>query len=295
VAGKYTVNEVEERTHVPATTLRQWERRYRFPCPERSEAGYRLYSDDDLRDILAMKRYIAEGVPASQAAKLVREHEAPKLAARPLDSLRRELVARLVQVDEAGAERLLSEAYALHSVEDVVAKVIMPALVAVGDKWHRGEIDVAGEHFASAYVVGRLRQLLHLQGVNHRAPRVVVACAPENQHELAALALAALLRRRGYRVYYLGANTPVRDLAQLAARVDALAVMLSATTASSVAALEAQREALSRLAPLVVYGGAAFDERPEAAARLNGHYLGKDLIQALEQFDRLVQREERGP
>jgi DNA-binding transcriptional MerR regulator/methylmalonyl-CoA mutase cobalamin-binding subunit len=294
MAGKYTVNEVEKRTHVPATTLRQWERRYRFPCPERSKAGYRLYSDRDLRDILAMKRYIAEGVPASQAAELVRGREAPKLAARPLDDLCRELVAHLVQVDEAGAEQLLSEAYALHSVEDVVAEVIMPALVAVGEKQHRGEIDVAGEHFASAYVVGRLRQLLHLQGVNHQAPRVVVACAPENQHELAALALAVFLRRRGYRVYYLGANTPIPDLAQLAARVQAVAVMLSATTASSVAALSAHRHALERLAPLVVFGGAAFDEQPEAAARLGGHYLGKGLPQALEQFDRLVQREERG-
>ena len=291
--GKYTVNEVEERTHVPATTLRQWERRYRFPCPERSEAGYRLYSDDDLQAIFVMKRYISEGVSASQAARLVREREAPKREARPRERLCRDLVERFVMTDEAGAERLLSEAYALHSVEDVVTEVIMPALVSVGDKWHRGEIDVAVEHFASAYAVGRLRQLLHLQGVNGQAPGVVVACAPENQHELAALALAVLLRRRGYRVYYLGANTPVPDLAQLAARVDAVAVMLSATTASSVEALATHREGLGRLAPIVVFGGAAFDEQPEAATRLGGHYLGKNLIKALEQFDRLVQREER--
>ena len=71
--GKFTVNEVEERTKVPAGTLRQWERRYGFPCPERSDSGYRLYSEDDIRSIETMKHHIADGIPASRAAELVKE------------------------------------------------------------------------------------------------------------------------------------------------------------------------------------------------------------------------------
>ncbi|MEX2501217.1 MAG: MerR family transcriptional regulator, partial [Trueperaceae bacterium] len=70
--GKFTVHEVEERTDVPAATLRQWERRYGCPKPERSTSGYRLYADVDLRVIETMKRYIDDGVPASRAADLVR-------------------------------------------------------------------------------------------------------------------------------------------------------------------------------------------------------------------------------
>ena len=33
--GKYTIAEVEERTGVASATLRQWERRYGFPKPQR--------------------------------------------------------------------------------------------------------------------------------------------------------------------------------------------------------------------------------------------------------------------
>ena len=49
--GKYTVKEVEERTGVPASSLRQWERRYGFPQPQRSESGYRYYSEADVAAI----------------------------------------------------------------------------------------------------------------------------------------------------------------------------------------------------------------------------------------------------
>ena len=99
VTGKYTVNEVEERTRVPAATLRQWERRYGFPRPERSGSGYRLYGDDDLRHILAMKRHIDDGVPASRAAEMVRVAEVRAYGPRPLDHLRDELVAALIELD----------------------------------------------------------------------------------------------------------------------------------------------------------------------------------------------------
>ena len=36
----FTAGEVEQRTGVPATTLRQWERRYGLPNPQRSAGGY---------------------------------------------------------------------------------------------------------------------------------------------------------------------------------------------------------------------------------------------------------------
>ena len=68
VDGKYTVREVEERTGVPASSLRQWERRYGFPKPERSESGYRYFSEGDIDAISRMRDLVAEGVPPSRAA-----------------------------------------------------------------------------------------------------------------------------------------------------------------------------------------------------------------------------------
>ena len=52
------IKDVAERTGIAAGTIRMWEQRYGFPEPERTTAGYRLYSEDDveaLRRVLALR------------------------------------------------------------------------------------------------------------------------------------------------------------------------------------------------------------------------------------------------
>jgi MerR family transcriptional regulator, light-induced transcriptional regulator len=288
VKGKYTVNEVEERTHVPATTLRQWERRYGFPQPERSESGYRLYNDADLQHIEVMKRYIADGIPASRAADLVRRSNAVAKAPRSLEILQKDLVLGLVSLDETKANDILSEAHALHSVEAVMFSVINPAMVELGELWHQGKINTTIEHFASSYIYGRLRALLSLSSSLRNAPAVIVACAPSDQHELGALMLAVSLRRAGYCVCYIGANTPIADLAEMAKTLMPVAVMISAATSSATEYLAESLTLLKNMAPQVVFGGRAFNENPELAKTFGGVYLGADISQAVETLDRLI-------
>jgi DICT domain-containing protein len=53
------IKDVAERTGIAAGTIRMWEQRYGFPEPDRTDAGYRLYSDDDvdaLRRVLALRQ-----------------------------------------------------------------------------------------------------------------------------------------------------------------------------------------------------------------------------------------------
>lgn len=277
--GKYTVNEVEERTGVPAPTLRQWERRYGVPKPERSPAGYRLYSDADIVDIRALKAHVDDGVPASRAAQLVGRRAAA--GPRPIEELRRELTAALIDLDESRADRLIAEAHALYSVETVVLELYQPTMVEIGISWHDGAITTTTEHFASSYVHGRLRQLLSLAGSNGAGQRVIVACAPLEQHELGALVLAVLLRRTGFQVFYLGANTPVPDLAAMARAVAPVAVMISATSVESVHQLVDERRHLEGVAPLLVLGGHAFNVDPALAERVGGRFLARDAGEAV--------------
>ncbi len=288
--GKYTVHEVVERTSIAAGTLRQWERRYGVPRPERSEAGYRLYSDEDLHAIEAMKIHIADGVPASRAAELV-AHSVPfDPTPLPTDALRRRLVDAFLALDEDLAERVLGEAHALHPVETVVPDVIAGAMVDIGDLWHDGKIDTTTEHFSSSFVQGWLRHLMSLAASHSYGPAVIVACAPGDHHELGALMLAVLLRRAGYAVYYVGADTPVADLQAMADHLGASAVMLSASAPKAVDALEQHADRLKKLAPLVVYGGAAFDRDPSRAERLGGVYLADDVGEAVKRIDEILGR-----
>ena len=295
--GKYTVNEVEERTQVPAGTLRQWERRYGFPMPERSEAGYRLYSEDDIRSIEAMKRHIADGIPASRAAQLVEElpRGGALEGARPAEALRDDLIAALIDLDDERADRVLGEAHALHPVETVMLAVMQGAMVELGQLWHDGRIATTTEHFASSYVQGRLRSLLSLSGQHRRSPGVIVACAPHDQHELGALMLAVTLRRRGYHVTYVGADTPVADLAAMASEHRPLGLMVSASTPESLSELRVAREGLLGAAPIVAFGGRAFNERPSVAEELGGVYLADNVVDAAERFEALARTRQAQP
>jgi len=279
--GMYTVNEVEERTGVPAATLRQWERRYGFPLPERSESGYRLYGDADLRHIRAMKQHIDDGVPASRAAAMVRSAGDVERGPRSLAALRVDLVEALVALDESRADRVIGEAHALHPLEDVVLDLFRSTMLELGERWHAGRIATTTEHFASSYIQGRLRALMSLAGNSRNGQRVIVACAPHDQHEIGAMMLAVMLRREGYHVLYVGANTPVADLADMARAVRPAAVMVSASSLESVEQLLTQRAHLHGLAPVVAFGGNGINEDPRRAEALGGVYLGDDVPEAL--------------
>lgn len=272
--GKYTVAEVEARTGIPASSLRQWERRYGFPQPQRASSGYRLYDDDDLRRIAAMRTLIAEGVPASRAAARAREQGRVSEGPRPSANLAAELVEALTSLDETRAELVLSEAFALHTLEDVLLEVITPTMVEVGERWHAGELLVSTEHFATNFVQGRLRALLGLMSGQGRQRRVLVGCAPGERHELGALMVALLLRRSGLDAVYLGADTPLLDLAALVRTLRPEAVFLSAASSAAAAELAEHRELLSGFESVLVVGGSAFDEQ---RAVLPGAFLGNDL------------------
>ncbi len=287
--GKYTVNEVEERIKVPASTLRQWERRYGFPKPERSDAGYRLYSERDLENIRSMKRYIAEGIPASRAAELVKRLCPAPSGPRSLAEMRRELVDALVSLDDTKADALLSEAHTLHTVDGVMLELMQRTISDIGEMWHEGKVSITTEHFASSYIQGRLRSLLNITANIKDAPAVIIACAPTEQHELGPLILAVMLRRAGYRIYYVGADTPVKDLREMAKRLQAVGVMVSASTAESMQQLLSHRDYLQGIAPVLAFGGSAFSEQPEMAEVLGGVFLARSIDDAVERFHDLVQ------
>lgn len=293
--GKYTVKEVEERTGVPSSSLRQWERRYGFPQPQRSESGYRYYSEADVAAIGRMRQLVADGVPPSRAATMVKDAEIAPARPRSADDLARELADELVRLDADAADLTLSSAIALHPLDVVLLEVTRPALVRIGNLWHAGKIDVATEHFASNFVQGRLRSLLRLLAGDQTGPLVVVACAPAEQHEMGALILALMLKRSGFRVIYLGANTPAPDLAALAEEQKADAVLLSLSTREPVVAVRRERALLRSLPMLLVLGGEALNQAPELAEEVGGVFLGNDVRQVVDELRSIIDKRATSP
>lgn len=289
MSGKYTVAEVEARSGVPASSLRQWERRYGFPKPRRSSSGYRLYDDEDLRQIEIMRKLIADGVLASRAAAMVSEQAGARAGPRPLTELTNELVEALVALEDARAGRVLSEAFALHDVENVLLDLVTPAMAKIGDLWHSGEILVATEHFATNLMQGRLHGLLSLMPGAGRSQPALVTCAPKERHELGALILAVLLNRAGFDAVYLGADTPVHDVVEMARLLRPTAVFISARMDAAVAQLRAHGAELRALEPLLVFGGHAFGAAPALAEELGGLFLGNEIHEVIPEVERLLE------
>ncbi len=68
----YTIKQAAIRSGLTIPTIRAWERRYGVVLPERTASGYRLYDDDALDRLLAMRHLVeVEGVRPSQAADQV--------------------------------------------------------------------------------------------------------------------------------------------------------------------------------------------------------------------------------
>jgi methanogenic corrinoid protein MtbC1 len=197
-------------------------------------------------------------------------------------------------------ELILSEAFALFSVEDVCLRVLHPLLVDVGDCWHAGELSVAEEHYVSSFVRGKMYSLMEAyQAPDNRGPLVFTACAPDEWHEIGILIVSIFLARRGYVVRYLGPNLPLEGLAAIVARHHPAVVALSAQSRDTARKLRGAARALQEGAPpnpRLVFGGQAFNADASLRATVDGTYVGPDAAAAVETIIRLVdQRADRQP
>src|ERR1700730_6892807 len=71
-APLYNTAAVVQRTGVPGTAFRAWERRYGYPKPRRNEGGRRLYSEHDIQAIRWLSDQTTHGVAISRAVEMLR-------------------------------------------------------------------------------------------------------------------------------------------------------------------------------------------------------------------------------
>ncbi len=247
----YNIKAVTRKTGLTAPTLRAWERRYNVLTPTRSEGNYRLYSDRDIATLQWLSGHIREGLSISGAVALLEQQRRlprPQQGAQPaylaenppegpngflisdvvsLQVMVERLHLALVRMDERQARMILADAHATYSLEDVCVKLISPALTKVGDDWHHQLISTVNEHFATAFLMGRLYSYLNTQDPGEGG-LVLVGCVQGERHEISALMMTLLLRRKQINARYIGADVPSDDLLQTIWIVKPRAVVLSA-------------------------------------------------------------------
>lgn len=262
--ARVRIGELARRVGVSDHVLRAWERRYGLLRPVRSPGGYRLYSDADEARVRRMQAHLAAGLSAAQAAQAAVTDDQPgpppPAGAGPaeggLAAPAQDLARSLYELDEPRAQAALDRLLAGFTVETVLRDVVLPYLHELGDRWERGEASIAGEHFATNLLRGRLAALARGWGDGH-GPRAILACPPGEQHDLPLLMFGIVLHRCGWRVEYLGASTPIAELARAAAETRADAAILAATVKEHFAGLTGDLAQLANQVPLALAGAGA--------------------------------------
>jgi MerR family transcriptional regulator, light-induced transcriptional regulator len=269
------IGELARRCGVSVDLLRAWERRYGLLTPARTAGGYRLYSADDEARVRSMRAHLAQGLSAAEAARLVRETPAVAPQNNAPAELAAALWSALDRFDDAGAQAAFDQLVATFGIETVATTAILPYLRTLGERWRDGDASVAQEHFATGLLRARLLGLARGwdRGAGRRA---LLACPAGERHDLWLIVRGLALRDRGWRITFLGPDTPIETLSAAAEQLAPDVVVLSSLTRNPLdrAANEIAHMASSR--PVLLAGPGADAELAErvGARLLTGGPIG---------------------
>jgi DNA-binding transcriptional MerR regulator len=224
------IGELSRRSGVSPELLRAWERRYGLLRPGRSEGGLRLYSAADLERVRQMRHHMTQGLAAREAAALAAHaNPPPVVTAFDPQTARRELGEAMDAFDEPAAQAVIDGLLAVATVDTLLSEVVVPFLHEIGERWEDGDVSIAQEHFASNLLRGRLLGLARGWG-RGTGPRALLACPEGERHDLGLIAFGLALRERGWRIDYLGSDTPIASIAEAAEAIEPELLVLSAVT-----------------------------------------------------------------
>ena len=227
--NNHRIHRVAKLTGLSKDVIRVWERRFGILKPTRGANRYRNYSDEDVALLRFLKEQLDAGGSIGELAKLGREEllgraraSAPRASFvdNTFSRLLRELLSTLNPFDRVIFEKRLNGAVAVVPFEEALHGILLPLQEQVGQLWHEGHIDVAIEHYVTKHIQQKIFSAMYQLPVAEFGAKVIVACPPGEEHDIAALTVAYRCRVRGCRVYYLGANVPVASLANLCGKVE---------------------------------------------------------------------------
>ncbi|SFR09212.1 MerR HTH family regulatory protein [Lentzea waywayandensis] len=245
-AGSHTsepllsVAAVARRLGVAPATLRTWDRRYGLGPTGHTVGRHRKYGPPDVARLELMQRALLRGASSAEAARFALDSKssmthgvvpvAPSggrgLKLPGASRLARGLGRAAVAMDSIAVQEMLADSLASDGVITTWNEVVRPVLTAVAARWQLSGAGVEVEHLLNECVLAAFVRATPLvtAGRNHRP--VLLACMPEERHNLPLYPLAAELAHRGVVVRQLGAALPMDALAAAVRRTAPSAVVL---------------------------------------------------------------------
>ncbi|MFI9812846.1 MerR family transcriptional regulator [Saccharothrix variisporea] len=304
---------------VSPTTLRTWDRRYGLGPSRREEGRHRRYSEEDVARLRRMLALTGRGVVPAAAAAIAlgrtlevepdlpppREQEVPAdspprevpadsrppevpgdaavgldgVAGRPWSPETRGFARAAFRLDLPLMIDLAGGLVARHGVVRAWERVLVPFLVALGEKVAARGSGVEVEHLATTAILEAVRG--GVLPVSGRLP-ALLACAPDEQHSLPLNVLGAALAEKGCPTRHLGARVPAAALLDAVKLLEPRVVVLWAH-APGYAALAPVTDLLERGSD-VLLGGAGWTVVPPGARWVGSLGEAVDAVLELNRF-----------
>ena len=216
--NKFTIKDLENLSGIKAHTIRIWEQRYNFLKPQRTATNIRYYSNQELKMLLNISLLNKYGYKISHINRMSSDELRNKLTSLSGSQAQQErivndLIQHMIDLDIEGFESILDQHIDSRGIEKTIHHIIFPFLDRIGILWLTDHINPGQEHL----ITNVIRQKI-IVGIDNIATlfdlkTTILLFMPESEHhELGLLYLNYLLKSRGVKTIYLGANVPVADL-----------------------------------------------------------------------------------
>ena len=212
----HSINHVSLVSGIPKDLLRQWERRYGYPDPDRDDNGDRIYTDNQLEKLVLIRQLVNQG---KRPGKLI-QMDIPELRSKIQEPLANFRTSELIEILKTGdtvqlydwlQNRLLS-----HGLRSFVHKVMAPATKAVGAAWAENKLAIHEEHLFTEVVKSLARRHLSEHYNASTGPKIMLTTVPGEQHSIGLLMVEILLRLGGANVVSFGTEMPFQEIREAA-------------------------------------------------------------------------------
>ena len=213
----FTIKDLENISGIKAHTIRIWEQRYNFLKPSRSDTNIRYYCNEELKTVLNIALLNKYGYKISHIDKMQPGEISSKiLELRDVGAINERIVNKLVRsmidLEIYEFECTLNDHIKEYGIEKTVKEIIFPFLEKIGILWQTGHIMPAQEHFVTNIIRQKLIVAIDQTPTNIEGKNCLLFLPEGEHHELGLLFLYYILKSRGVRVIYAGANVPMRDV-----------------------------------------------------------------------------------
>ncbi len=219
----FTIKDLENLSGIKAHTIRVWEQRYSFLKPMRTQTNIRYYNNQELKSLLNISLLLKYGYKISRIDKMDELEVKEKVtqlsqAQAHQERMVNELIQFMIDLDMDRFEIVLDNYIMAKGIDKAITQIIFPFLDRIGILWLTNHINPTQEHLVTNIIRQKLIVGIESAVTHLTSDQTIILFLPEGEHhELGLLYMYYLLKNRGVKVLYLGADVPVKDIEYLCA------------------------------------------------------------------------------